>query len=812
MSELPATIEDAKAFYRALHGNAKTAAQWHESQRWLGRHDLFYLLTVILRRPDMDHPWQFDRARMIQQEPDGCIDLWAREHGKSSWITFALTIMDILNNPEITVGIFSHTRRIAKGFLLQIMREFEMNEELKALYPEVLYANPAKESPQWAIDDGICVKRKGNPKEPTIEASGLIDSQPTSRHYMLRVYDDVVTRESVATGEQITKTTEAWSLSQNLGMQEERGGRVRYIGTRYCLTSDARILMADWSHKAIADVQVGDMVIGWNTTEPYGKRFLQPTKVVHCGIHEDQPVRRYGFSNGRSVTCTADHRWWRGSRGSGDEYKALGLDYHKMSHIHQLLIPTEQNDGRDAAWLAGFYDGEGGLKKNKHHPSGCLQITQSEKNQVLIDRAEFILDHMGFDWTFQWSKLGRNPCKVIYVGGGWRDRYRFLVEIAPTRRKAIEASLLGHLRTEQLALVSDDDVGFADVHWIQTETENYVAEGFCSKNSLYDSYSEIIKRGAAKPRIFPATHNGRFDGEPVYFSQVEWEKRVRDQLRSTVAAQLLQNPLADQSATFRVSWLKSWDVRPRTMNCYIMMDPSRGKNSDSDNTAISVIGVASGGTKFFMDGCCHRMALSERWLRLRNLYKKWSRMDGIQHIEVGVEAYGMQTDTEYFDERMMQEKLYFPITELNWSRDSGQSKQDRVARLEPDFRNGRIFLPSTVWMEGSDHYWRVGTDRDPDAIPKLDEIAFRPSRGMTAKQMDYMKSGSSDLVAAPLLCKDSEGKAYDLTLALIDEYQSFPFGRLKDLIDACSRIYDLSPSGPMTTSLDAEEERTFFDA
>jgi predicted phage terminase large subunit-like protein len=53
---------------------------------------------------------------------------------------------------------------------------------------------------------------------------------PTSRHYTIRVYDDVVTKDSVTTPEQIKKTDEAFKLSQFLGA---RGGTARVIGTRY---------------------------------------------------------------------------------------------------------------------------------------------------------------------------------------------------------------------------------------------------------------------------------------------------------------------------------------------------------------------------------------------------------------------------------------------------------------------------------------------------------------------------------------------------------------------------------------------------
>ena len=100
--------------------------------------DLFFLLTDVLNRSDLRHPWLYERCREVQGAPDGYLDLWAREHGKSSIITFGLTIQDILNDPEVTVGIFSFNRPTAKAFLRQIKREFESNETLKSLFPDIL--------------------------------------------------------------------------------------------------------------------------------------------------------------------------------------------------------------------------------------------------------------------------------------------------------------------------------------------------------------------------------------------------------------------------------------------------------------------------------------------------------------------------------------------------------------------------------------------------------------------------------------------------------------------------------------------------
>lgn len=250
-----------------------------ETLRDLCRRDLFFLLIVGLGRSDANRQWLYDRCREVEANPNGYLDLWAREHYKSTIITLAMTIQDVLKDPEITVGIFSHTRGISKAFLAQIMREFESNEFLKALFPDVLFAEPKKQSPRWSLDEGIIVRRKGNPKEATIEAWGLVDGQPTSKHYGLMVYDDVVTVESVSTPEQIAKTTQAWELSLNLGSD---GGRTRYVGTRYHANDSYRTILARGSatprlHAATDDgTAQGNPVLFTSETWAKRKRDMGP--------------------------------------------------------------------------------------------------------------------------------------------------------------------------------------------------------------------------------------------------------------------------------------------------------------------------------------------------------------------------------------------------------------------------------------------------------------------------------------------------------------------------------------------------------
>lgn len=204
--------------------------------RELFRTDLYLMLACLCNRKDMYQKGCLDRAREVQAAPDGYIDLWARDHYKSTIITFGLTIFDILRShgdeahtAEKTIAIFSFTAPIAKAFLEQIKREFETNEPLKFLYSDIFWSNPSQEAQKWSVDRGIIVKRQGNPKEATIEAWGVVEGQPTSKHFDVCVYDDMLSPDQALTRYSMFKATRAWEMSLNL---TNRNGVVRYVGTR----------------------------------------------------------------------------------------------------------------------------------------------------------------------------------------------------------------------------------------------------------------------------------------------------------------------------------------------------------------------------------------------------------------------------------------------------------------------------------------------------------------------------------------------------------------------------------------------------
>jgi predicted phage terminase large subunit-like protein len=423
------TRPEANAAYRQTRTDADLRALY------LG--DLFFLLLCGLGRKDINHDWLYARCREVQAGPDGFLDLWAREHYKSTIITVALTIQEILKNPDITVGIFSHSRPVAKSFLRQIKREFESNRVLQTLFPHI--QPPAKgEKRTWSEDDGLIVRRGGNPKEATVEAWGLVDGQPIGKHFSLLIYDDVVTPESVTTPEMIAKTTDMWRMSLNLGA---RGGKVRMIGTRY--------------HAA-------------------------------------------------------------------------------------------------------------------------------------------------------------------------------------------------------------------------------------------DTYSVILKQKSANPRIYPATVDGTFDGEPVFFSRELLAEKRRDMGPFVFACQMLQNPLADKAQGFRQDWFRVYHraeggkpLPVRHMNRYILVDSAGEKKKGSDYTVMWVVGLAPDRNYYILDGVRDRLNLTERTFHLFRLHRLWLP------VSVGYEKYGQQADIEHIKSRMSEETYHFTIIPLG----GPMPKNDRIRRLVPLFETGRVYFP-----------------------------------------------------------------------------------------------------------------------
>lgn len=210
---------------------AKGNLDKHKTLRTLILTDLWFVVYFVLGMPNANHQFVVNCCREVEDGPKNkTLDIWSREHLKTSIITIGETIQDILKNPEETHCIFSYVKPIAKKFLFTIREIFEKNKALIKLFPDVLYENPSKESPLWSLDEGIVVKRRTNRKEPTVCASGLTEGMVTGMHFEDRKYDDIVTEDIGQSFDVMEDVKLKFDSSQNLGIN---GGRHRVIGTFY---------------------------------------------------------------------------------------------------------------------------------------------------------------------------------------------------------------------------------------------------------------------------------------------------------------------------------------------------------------------------------------------------------------------------------------------------------------------------------------------------------------------------------------------------------------------------------------------------
>ncbi len=198
--------------------------------RHLAKVDLFFLMYFVFDMP-VNHPFLMARIYEAQNKNHYTLDCWARTHWKSTILTCALPIFELINKQNERICIFSHTKSMAKSHLRKIKIILEQNDVLKQAYPEIFYENPRGQADKWSEDEGLYVKRKKGfaPGEASIEAQGL-ETLPTGKHYSILVFDDIIDLKGVSTQRQMNKALEQFEQADNLAV---RSPKKRVIGTRY---------------------------------------------------------------------------------------------------------------------------------------------------------------------------------------------------------------------------------------------------------------------------------------------------------------------------------------------------------------------------------------------------------------------------------------------------------------------------------------------------------------------------------------------------------------------------------------------------
>lgn len=200
------------------------------------------------------------------------------------------------------------------------------------------------------------------------------------------------------------------------------------------------------------------------------------------------------------------------------------------------------------------------------------------------------------------------------------------------------------------------------------------------------------------------------------------------------SGQYQQRPSPEGGGEFRKEWIQYYDeLAPHTLNYYILVDPANSKTKDSDYTAMVVIGAGGDGNLYLIDLVRDRLNVREREEKLFELHKKYKPKS------VVYEKYGMQCDADWLREAMSHRNYRFHLQEIGGK----LSKEDRIKRLIPYFVDRKIYFPKVLYK----------TNYKNQAIDVIDEF-------------------------------------------IIQEYCTFPVGIHDDLLDAMSRICDITIQYP----------------
>lgn len=242
------------------------------------------------------------------------------------------------------------------------------------------------------------------------------------------------------------------------------GSRASVVSTK-CLDGNTMVRMADLSEKRLADIAVGEKVLG---ADKEGRVF--PVEVVNVFDQGDKDCYRYKFdysscrdsSMSSEVVCTEDHKFLMISSSEYNRKRSLHSrgkgprPTWEDRHVKRILPAGRMHRGANVSVCNPLYP-QGGLQGSKNEPwalllglligDGCLTVTSrtsfSCADSTLISDITPELEKLGHkivkrgsgpDWVIvkrDYSPLDNNTIvkgKQGFVAGGKSYRYSMLEE------------------------------------------------------------------------------------------------------------------------------------------------------------------------------------------------------------------------------------------------------------------------------------------------------------------------------------------------------------------------------------------------
>ncbi|GAA4734336.1 intein-containing Rv2578c family radical SAM protein [Modestobacter marinus] len=142
----------------------------------------------------------------------------------------------------------------------------------------------------------------------------------------------------------------------------------------YCLVGDTAILMADGSQRPIADLRVGDRIIGTEKGDSY-RRYVETEVLAHWSTVK--PAHRVSLADGTTIVASGDHRFltrrgWKhvtgASRGAGQRPHLTNND--ELLGFGRSATTNGVCEDYRRGYLTGMVRGDAHLKVYRYQRAG----------------------------------------------------------------------------------------------------------------------------------------------------------------------------------------------------------------------------------------------------------------------------------------------------------------------------------------------------------------------------------------------------------------------------------------------------------
>jgi len=275
--------------------------------------------------------------------------------------------------------------------------------------------------------------------------------------------------------------------------------------SRYCLAPDTKVLTGDLRWVPVGELEVGDHVAGFDEEQPGEKHAYRKWRNAYVtGTGRDWlPSYRVTLADGSELVCSEQHKWlmvnkagtnkrWITTEELFDAQSApsrdpetgrYNLTLDTMDAI-RLLDTWEQDDSREAGYLAGMFDGEGSLS------TPGMRISLAQRQNAALRSVESALADRGFGFSTTLDSGGKHKdVACVYVKGGLSEHARFLGQVRPVRLLDVFQRQGGIERFNRLTIkdrvrvTSVEFLGLQEVVTLGTSTKTIVAEGFAHHNT-----------------------------------------------------------------------------------------------------------------------------------------------------------------------------------------------------------------------------------------------------------------------------------------------------------------------------------------